>query len=192
MRIFKAHIIGIELGGFLALHIASFKQLSTEISSLTIISSYMNPTLFQRKSGVFFKPSGKAIIISDLTDNQFPPHLRPGAQFLRRLVEEFPVSLANCRISLRNESPPAPVPSLPDGAVLVVQSLDFSYKLQDNAVPHKVIKGAKVALLKKGGIFPHLIVPSDLLVYVNLHLSKWHSPSPNLKLDSTPEEDQNK
>lgn len=175
MRISKVHIIGIDLGGFLALHLASFKQLSAEIKSLTVISSYMNTTLFKRRHGLFSNSGSKSTLLGDLTEIQFPPHLRPAVQFLRKEVENMNPNLISARCMLRNTSSPVSSPSLPEGSILVVQSLDFSYKLRDEAVPHKMIKGAKVALMKQGGNFPHLVAPSDLLVYINLHLSRWSS-----------------
>lgn len=181
LRVSRIHIIGVGFGGFLGLHIASFNQLSATISSLIIISSFLSTDLFRKNNNIFTKITGKSQLYDELCQNLVPKHLKESNAFLETEITHLPNAMVCARLKLRSNTNRAPIPELENGCVLVIQSLDFAYKLKDDAIPSKCIKNAKVALIKRGGNCPHLAAPNELLIYMKLHLQKWHTPLEKLK-----------
>jgi pimeloyl-ACP methyl ester carboxylesterase len=174
MRLSEIHLVGMGFGGFLALHIAGFRHLSAHVRSLAMISSYLNGQCFGKKSGLFSRLSGKARLAEELEIDKVPPTLVPGVRFVLRDMESLSSLVAANRLHMRAGGLAAAIPpSMPEGSVLIVHCLDWELKIPPEAVPHAVIKGQTVALLKTGGILAHLASPDKLLEYMKIHLGKW-------------------
>ena len=172
MRIAKVHLIGFGFGGFLCLHIASFKQLSACVASLILINSYMNTKLFSKTSGVLSRLTGKSQLCEELAVDKAPIEVRQCFEFVLSEIESMPPLTASRRLKMRAKSPSAAVPEMPENSILMIQCLDWASHLSDDAVPQANIKSQKVALLSSGGVLPHLASCEKLLAYVNFHLSK--------------------
>lgn len=170
MQIFDAHLIGAGFGGFLALHLCSCGQLSTRIRSLVVICSYMTTDTFKKRGGFF--TSSKSLITDELPIEAIPLHLQQTAEFVLSDADAMSSTLATARVNMRATALRAPIPEMPPNTILIIQCLDWSFRLKDDGVPHAVIKNQKVALLKTGGNWPHIAAPEKLMTYVGLHLSK--------------------
>ncbi|OHT08260.1 hypothetical protein TRFO_23272 [Tritrichomonas foetus] len=170
----KVHLIGFGFGGFLSLHIASYQQLSAIIKSITLVSSFLSTQVFKKSSGLFSKLTGKAVLVDELCINQVPKNLKESCVFIADLLENIPSQIISARLKMRSNAPSAPIPEMPQNSILIIQSLDWAFKLNDGAVPHRVINTSqKVALLSTGGNHPHLAAPDKLLVFIKHHLEKW-------------------
>ena len=171
MQIAEVHLIGFGFGGFLCLHLCSFKQLSAKVLSLILVCSYMNTQAFGKGSGVFPK-TGKSQLADEFSIDRIPANLRPSVEFVLSEVERLPPSVAASRIAMRSSAPQAPVPDMPENSILMIHCLDWSIDLGENSLPQAMIKSQKVALMKTGGLLPHIAAPDKLMMYINLHLSK--------------------
>ena len=172
MRICDLHLIGFGFGGFLCLHVVSFNQLSANVCSLILINSYMNTKMFAKSSSILSILTGKSRLSDELGVERVPVELRQYVEFVLSEVDSMPQGVAAARIKLRAKSPAAVAPEIPENSVLMIQCLDWASQLSGDAVPQANIKGQKVALLKSGGVVPHLASCEKLMEYVNMHLSR--------------------
>ena len=174
LQIFRGHLVGNDFGGFISLFLNNAKFLSCEIASLTLVSSYTNSQKF-KKTITFFTPVGKGDLISEITPNLVPEHLKPSVNFVVKMIDSFTSNLTLSRFKCRQSLLSAPIPSNGDN-ILVIQPVDWAFKLDNAARPNKVIPGVNTAKLEKGGIFPLLAAPEEFLKNFLPHLKKFHSP----------------
>lgn len=171
LKVFQAHLIGIGLGGFISLCLNSANFLSAEIKSMILISSFTESSIFKKNVG-FFSTPGKGDLISELTPNIVPANLKPSVDFVVTTMDKLPARLFENRIILRQSQINAPIPKDCKN-ITVLQPLDWAFKLPNSAKPNKVLDGAKIGLMKAGGIFPHLAAPADTINYIKVHLQQW-------------------
>ena len=183
----KVHLVGIGFGGFLACHIANFYQLSAEVASITIMSSYMNPSkLFKSAIGAFPALTGKSDLNKELNKDKIPADLKDACAFVSSEIEAMSTSLVAARIKFRGRAPQAPIPNIDAERIMVIQPTDWAFKTDDSSRPQKAIAGCRYEKIDKGGNVPHLANPEKVLELLKDHLSKWHAP-----IEQSEEEDDN-
>jgi pimeloyl-ACP methyl ester carboxylesterase len=174
MRIGEVHLIGIGFGGFLALHVTNYRHLSAHVRSLVLVSSYLSGQCFGTKTGFFSRLTGKSTLAKELEADTVPPTLRESVKFVLAEVEQMTSLVAANRLDMRANAPLARPPTgMPEGSVLIIHCLDHTMKIPAEYAPQTVMKTQTVALLKTGGLLPHLASPEKLLEYLKLHLAKW-------------------
>ncbi|KAH0789232.1 maspardin [Histomonas meleagridis] len=171
-QISQIHLIGFGLGGFLSLHISTYPNLSAEIKSLTLVSSYVSTVDF-RNAGFLKFFTGKTRIFKDLSLDSAPDHLVNSYAFIAKEIEIIPASLISSRLTLRATSPNISISKIPQNPILIIQTLDFPLNISNSALPQQALGSmASVCLLKIGGCFPHLADPENLISCIKRHLQK--------------------
>ena len=174
LHISSIHLIGIGFGGFLSMFITSFKTLSAEIKSLILISSFTETTLFKSPNGLFSSLVIRGDLLSELSPNLIPNNLKDSINFISKEIENIPKSILLARSKCRNSKLKCPLPTFNDERVLIIQPIDWAYKLEQTAKPHKVIQGSKTIMTQLGGLLPHLVIPDIILNHLYEHLLKWY------------------
>jgi pimeloyl-ACP methyl ester carboxylesterase len=172
----KIHLIGVGFGAFLALHISNFRNLTAEVVSLTIISSFMNSQIFPTTDGFLTKLTGRSDLIAELGIAKVPSNLTESVQFVSEDLKSIPSALIGFRIKLRGSAPPAPQPQLPRDRVLVIQPTDWTFTMDASVRPHKALNGCRYEKIEMGGNHPHLANPGEVLRLIKDHLQNWHEP----------------
>lgn len=188
----KAHLVGFGFGGYLAISICNFPSLSAEILSLSVISGYMNTSSFKKSGGIFGSFMGKSDLHGEVfpSSSQFPANLKPAATFEVKELESIQSSLITARVKLRQQVGPAKPPQSPSPEkILIVQPVDWAFKMDDNARPQKVIQGANYVKIQTGGHLSQLANASEIQKLLKEQLQKWHSPLPDEELDLEEEEE---
>ena len=179
LHIFRAHIIGNDLGGYLALFLNASHFLSCEIASLTLVSSYTNSSKF-KKSLTIFTPISSGTLISEISPDHVPDYLKPSVHFVAKIIQSMDSQLILIRIRLRQSQFNAPIPKENTNKILVIQPIDWAFKLENSHRPNKSIDGVKIVKMQKGGLFPHLAVPDEFFENVLSHIKEF-------SLQKTPE-----
>jgi len=177
LHIMSVHLVGVGFGGFLSLFVCSAKILSAEVKSISLIASFMESNMFKASGGFFSSFFGKGDLTAELSPNHAPSHLMPGIAFVTKEMESMPGSLLSSRIKCRSSKSKAPAPALDASRALIIQPLDWAYKMENAAKPHKVITGAHYATINNGGLLPHLSNPQEVLTHLEQHLEKWTQKS---------------
>ena len=67
----------------------------------------------------------------------------------------------------------APIPHEHTDKILVIQPIDWAFKLDVTSRPHKSIEGVKVVKMESGGFFPHLANPNEFVDHVLNHINQF-------------------
>ena len=176
LHIFRAHLIGNDFGGFISLFLNAAQFLSCEIASLTLVSSYTNSSTF-KKTITFFTPVSQGTLIAEITPDRVPEPLKPSVEFVAKIVNSFSSALVLARIKCRQSQMNAPIPTENTEKILVIQPVDWAFKLENSHRPNKTIQGVKIVKMQKGGLFPHLAAPEDFFDHILSHIKEFESPS---------------
>lgn len=188
LLIAKIHFVGFGFGGFLALHLANFKQLSAEVESISIIAGFMDVQTFKKPMSFFTKLTAKAALFDELDRATVPEHLKESVNFVASEIDVMPIPDVINKLKVRSTAPPAQKPNIDSEKILVIQPLDWTYKVDNSVRPHKAIEGVVLHKIEKGGNFAELANPEEVVNQVKEHLSRWHLPPENQD-DEVEEED---
>ncbi|EAY05895.1 hypothetical protein TVAG_353350 [Trichomonas vaginalis G3] len=176
LKVFSAHIIGVDFGGFISLFLKNSKFLSCEILSFTLVSSYINSTKY-KKNLSFFSQGSKSDLIVELSPKAIPPHLKLALDFVISQLDTVPSDVIKGRIKCRKSHLKAPIPENGDN-FLIIQPTDFAYKLDSNDRPNHAIPNATVIKIEKGGFFPHVSNVDELYNHFHTFIAKFTSETP--------------
>lgn len=186
----KIHLVGFGFGGYLAMSLTNFSSMSAEILSLTVISSYMDTSSF-KKSGIFNSFTGKGDLHGEVLPcvSKFPAYLKPAAVFEIKELESIPANTISARIKMRMNSPVLKTPKIDMQRMLIIQPVDWAFKMNDNARPQKNVNGAKYVKIEQGGHLSNLANPDEVSRLLKEHLHEWHTPIPEDELDIEEDEE---
>lgn len=175
-HIFKAHIIGVDFGGFVSLFLYNSKFISCEIASITLINSFVLSTKYKRTIN-FFSPGSRSDLITELALKAIPPHLKSSVEFVIANLNNVSSDVVKARIKCRQNLQKAPIPA--DGEkIMILQATDWAFKLDSNDRPNHAIPNATVTKIEKGGFFPHLANADETYEHVHNHIMKWKFDPP--------------
>ena len=191
----KVHLVGFGFGGYLAMSLCNFPALSAEILSVAIIAGYMSPGPFKHSGGLFSGLTGKSDLHGELypTTYKFPADLKQAAAFAVKEMESVPASIVAARVRLRQGAPPTKPPNMTEPKrILIVQPVDWCFKMDNKDRPQKVIEGALYQKIEKGGHIPHLANPMKIVDLLKEFIGHWYTSNvEDEELDVEEEEDEN-
>ena len=179
----KAHIIGDDLGGFIALQVASHPKIGTKILSISLINSFTSLSVLKKPNflfSVFGQLSARSILQKEI-DNFHIPQEYTSAVFIKKEIEnELPEVLA-ARIKMREAKTMQIQPRCDPASIMSIETLDKFFVFDEKFLPSIGLKGCRQALMKFGGEWPHIQNPDDIVEYITAHLRKWGKLPKNLE-----------
>ena len=177
LSIRAVHFCGNDLGGFIALQLASAPKKSFLTQSITLINSYTSIKQFQPTglaSVKFLKfLTAKSELIKELETFNVYQRMSQSLLFVTHEIEQLTTTVSQCRVGLRTCRPLPLDIQIPEEAVSVVDTQDRFIQYSPDSDPLKTYPKAVASIMKTGGDWPHLETPGDLLSYLFVHLQKW-------------------
>lgn len=179
LQIRTVHLVGNDLGGFLALQVSSAPKKVFLTKSIVLINSYATNSQFKSGGlnfGLLKLISAKSDILDEFSKFDVYSNMSNSLLFVTHEIETLSSDIARARVQLR-QSKALPLDlQIPQEAVMVVDVADKKIQYSEDSDPMKKYPNAILSLMKEGGDWPHLEVPQDLIQYLLVHLRKWGQP----------------
>ena len=172
----KVHLIGDDMGGFIALEIASYQKLETKILSISLINSFSSPVVYKKPSllfNVFGQLSVRSVLTSEIEDLGIIERGYSSGIFMTKEIEYLIPEVLAARIKLREAKQIPIAPRCDPSAIMTIETMDKAFTFPEEFLPSVALKGCRLALMKFGGDWPHIENPDDTLQYLTAHLRKW-------------------
>lgn len=177
LQIRYAHFVGNDLGGFIALQIASAPKKVFLTKSITLINYYASNQQFKGGSFNSIKLLKLFSAKSDLLKEfeKFNVYQNPSQSllFVSHEVETISSEDARVRVELRQSHALPLDVTIPDKAIMVIDISNRIIQYSEDSDPMKKFPDAILSIMKEGGDWPHLEAPQDLIQYLLVHLRKW-------------------
>ncbi|KAH0785325.1 putative acid cluster protein 33 [Histomonas meleagridis] len=172
----KVHLVGCDLGGFICLQIQAYPQFPAKIETLTLINSYTENSFFIPRSMSSFSVFGYLIAKSKLEEELEQSGIgyeTKSYAFVHKEIEYADKKNAAQKIQLRmSQSLPLKV-NVDKQRIMSIEPLDRKLQIITPFISSSTFSDCKIALMKKGGDFPHLEEPEDLFTYLLCHIRKF-------------------
>ena len=179
----KAHIIGDDMGGFMALQIASHPKIGTKILSISLINAFTSLSVLKRPNilfSVFGQLSARSLLKKEIEEFHSPQGYTSEIFIQKEIETELP-DVLDARLKLRNAKTMTINPRCDPSAIMSIETLDKFFLFDEEYIPSIALKGCRQALMKWGGEWPHIQNPDDTIEYITAHLRKWGKLPKNLE-----------
>ncbi len=176
LRIAKCHLVGISLGGFMALHFAG--RHNERVKSLLLINSFVDTAPFHQSSlstAMFgYAPEFylRKYILDSFPKGRLQPACADAVDFVVEQLETLGRSDLGSRLTLN--CLPSKVPNisyirkLPMTLLDTVDDVVLPSQLRDRL--HKAFPSAKTAYIKRGGDFPYISAHAEVTMHIEVHM----------------------
>lgn len=179
LKINRCHLLGTDFGGFICLQIASYPNISKEISilSITLINSYSSTNFLTTKS--FNKLMPKSNITKNLDRVLSINPSSRSAKFIKKDLTNIQSTTISNRFKLLFSETPKLDSSIPNQIIMSIECNDRILVIPDDALPSAVFPNCRLAIMKNGGDWPHIESPEDTLQFILAHIHRF-GDVPNL------------